>query len=160
MNLAMSNLKLFIEKSKLNDATVNDLDLYWDSWDKTILEDIIEEDDNQLQNTHLNNNNLDDENRTYANSPSPLDESKRLIINSQEQLDIETPNSTSKSSSREFNSKASPTTPPYFKTNLVSHHTNHKFKTNLDYNLNMPKSKSHEEQLTNKIELKERNPEL
>ena len=160
---AMSNLRLFIEKQLVNDTSVNDLDLHWDSWDQSGF-------DNQ------NNNNTDDGSLNYlANDnssecrssypPSPLDESKKLIINSQEQLDIETTNSvTSKSSSKEF--KSSPSTPPFLRNNQINHlnnnklpvtpPSNRKYKTthigDNNYNPSMPKSKSHDEHLTNKID--------
>lgn len=161
---AMANLRLFIEKVKMNDTTVNDLDLHWDSWDQTALDNHSNHNDDS-SSAYLQNasDNLSECRSSYPSSP--LDESKKLIINSQEQLDIETTNSvTSKSSSKEFK-KSSPSTPPFLRNNQISHSnnklpvtppSNRKYKTNHisdnSYNPSMPKSKSHDEHLTNKID--------
>lgn len=152
---AMSNLRLFIEKLRVNDTTVNDLDLHWDSWDRTALDSASNHNHDDSSSNYLPNDSLSENRSSYP--PSPLDESKKLIINSQEQLDIETTNSVT--------SKSSPSTPPLLRNNQIGHSnhklpvtppSNRKYKANHigdnNYNPSMPKSKSHDEHLTNKID--------
>lgn len=151
---AMSNLRLFIEKLRVNDTTVNDLDLHWDSWDQTALDNAAGNHNDDSASAYLPTDPLSESRCSYP--PSPLDESKKLIINSQEQLDIETTNSVT--------SKSSPSTPPPLRNSQISHSnhklpvtppSNRKYKTNHigdNYNPSMPKSKSHDEHLTNKID--------